>query len=154
MVANPDQTDSTDFGLIELEHTLSRLGRLLRRIRIPSSYLNRDIDINSFWQLSPLRQNKTMRPSEIAAQLALDNSTISRQLQKLEAQGLIERTIDPSDARAHLVTLTQDGAQILDIVSSARREMIATVISRWNENDISSLLFYLSKFTDELEAEL
>ena len=95
-----------------------------------------------------------MRPSEIAAQLALDNSTISRQLQKLEAQGLIQRTIDPSDARAHLITLTQDGAQILDIVSSGRREMIATVISRWNETDISSLLFYLSKFIDELEAEL
>lgn len=141
-----------DFGLIDLEMALARLGRILRRIRIPSAYLNRDIDINSFWQLSPLRSKKPLRPTEIASQLALDNSTISRQLQKLEAQGLVERTTDPTDARAHLIALTSDGEQILELVASARREMIAGVISHWEPEDVSSLLRYLARFTDELEA--
>lgn len=143
-----------DFGLIALEMALARLGRILRRIRIPSSYLNRDIDINSFWQLSPLRGKKALRPTEIATQLALDNSTISRQLQKLELQGLIQRTADPTDARAHLIALTHDGEQILELVASARREMIGGVISHWEPDDVTCLLHYLARFTNELEGEI
>ncbi len=146
--------DSKDQALIELEMTLARMGRVLRRIRIPSKYLNRDIDINSFWQLAPLRAKKALRPTEIASQLGLDNSTVSRQLQKLEAQGLVEREVDPSDARAQLIKLTADGEQILSLVASARREMIAGVISNWKDEDVAALLHYLTRLTEEMEAEL
>ncbi|CAG4934850.1 MarR family winged helix-turn-helix transcriptional regulator [Acidithrix sp. C25] len=142
---------TSDFGISDLDFALSRLGRSLRKIKIPSSFLNRDIDMNTFWQLSPLRSGVPLRPSEIANAIGLDSSTVSRALQKLEAQGLIERRIDPSDARAHLIALSAEGATVLEIVGNARREKIATVLSHWDKEEISTLLFYLTRLIEELE---
>ena len=138
----------------QLEEALARLGRTLRRIKIPNAYLKRDIDINTYWQLSPLRSREAMRPSELAAQLALDNSTVSRQLQRLEAQGLVERTNDPADARAQLIRLTGDGRHMLDIVSSARRGMIASAVAHWEVQDQECILRLISQLTNELESEI
>ncbi len=147
-----DKTDDPrDFGIVELEGALSRLGRALRKIKIPSTYLARDIDINSFWQLSPLKDNPVLRPSEIAIQLGLDNSTVSRYIQKLEKQNLVERREDPSDARAYLIALTADGRQVLDIAFQARRKKIELVVTHWNHDEISSLISLLVRFTNELE---
>lgn len=150
-MSQENQESPREFGIVELESVLARLGRALRKIKIPSALLSKDIDINSFWQLSPLRDNPVLRPTELAQQLGLDNSTVSRQLQKLEALKLVERKEDPSDARAHLIALTPDGRHILDVVAGARREKIASVLSHWNHDEILSLIFQLARLSDELE---
>lgn len=151
-MSEDNSNEARDFRIVELESALSRLGKALRKIKIPNTFLSRDIDINSFWQLAPLRDNSVLRPSEIALQLGLDSSTVSRNIQKLEKQNLVERREDPTDARAYLIALTDDGRQILDIVSQARRKKFESVLSHWDHDEISSLLYQLTRFTDELES--
>ena len=49
-----------------------------------------------------------VRTTDLAAALALKTSTISRHLARLEQLGLVQRTADPADARASLLTLSDD----------------------------------------------
>ncbi len=50
-----------------------------------------------------------LRPSALAEQLAIKAPTVTDSVSALVAKGLVERTRDPADARASLVTLTPAG---------------------------------------------
>ncbi len=52
--------------------------------------------------------------SELAERTGLDQSTLSRNLQVLEAAGLVEIAADERDARRRAVRLTDDGARRLE----------------------------------------
>lgn len=52
----------------------------------------------------------------LATRIGFDTSTIAGVIDRLEARGLVERTVDPSDRRARLVTPTPEGSQILAAV--------------------------------------
>jgi DNA-binding MarR family transcriptional regulator len=52
--------------------------------------------------------------SELAQRIGLDQSTLSRNLQVLEAAGLVEIAAGDKDARRRAVWLTQKGAQSLE----------------------------------------
>ncbi len=83
--------------------------------------------------------------------LGLDNSTVSRQLQKYENQGLVERRADPKDARASLVALSPIGRDLVNVVTQARRDKIGTVLNHWDQEAVSNLLYFLKQFIVELE---
>ena len=52
--------------------------------------------------------------SELAQRTGLDQSTLSRNLQVLEAAGLVEMAAGDKDARRRAVWLTEKGAQSLE----------------------------------------
>jgi DNA-binding MarR family transcriptional regulator len=52
------------------------------------------------------------RLNELAQQQACDPSTITTMVQRLERDGLLQRTVDPLDARARLVQLTPRGRKV------------------------------------------
>src|SRR6476660_10135947 len=58
-------------------------------------------------------------PSRVSVLAAADHSsqpTITTQLQRLEASGWVHRGSDPDDARATLVSLSEDGRAALESV--------------------------------------
>ncbi|MDA8277522.1 MAG: MarR family transcriptional regulator [Actinomycetota bacterium] len=151
MAEDRKDSDDASSSIAELEEAIARLGRALRKIKIDSPLLSREIDITTFWQLTPLRGDKVLRPSELATMLGLDNSTVSRQLQKYESQGLVERRADPKDARASLVALSPIGRDLVNVVTQARRDKIGTVLDHWDQEAVSNLLYFLKQFIVELE---
>ena len=79
----------------------------------------------------------------IAARTGLDQSTLSRNLRGLEAEGLVEITIVESDLRRRAVWLTETGARRLEAAIPVWRkanEKISRRISR-------SLVFQLAQET-------
>src|SRR5438445_12216293 len=62
------------------------------------------------------------RLTDLAAALWLDKSTVTRQVATLEAAGLAQRVPDPSDGRAALVGLTDQGRDVLSRVRRGRSE--------------------------------
>lgn len=64
----------------------------------------------------------TVRPADIGALIHMDNSTLSRNLERIRRQGWIEIAADDSDARAHPVRLTGKGRKVLECA-----------IPRWEE---------------------
>ncbi len=64
-------------------------------------------------------QGCTPNQLQLARQAGTDVKMTSQVLRKLEAKGLIERTVDPSDTRARRLRPTRDGARL------ARRAVVA-----------------------------
>lgn len=52
---------------------------------------------------------KQIKPSQLAETFATTRGNISHGISSLEGKGLLQRKIDPKDARAYLLTLTPSG---------------------------------------------
>ena len=69
---------------------------VLKLSRLPA---DEPVDKAGLAVLHETRRLGTFRPSDLAAEMRLDVSTISRHLRSLEQQGLVQRSADPDDAR-------------------------------------------------------
>jgi DNA-binding MarR family transcriptional regulator len=81
-------------------------------------------------------------PSRVSVLAAADHSsqpTVTTQLQRLEASGWVDRAADPDDARASLVSLSQDGVAALEGVRRARLDVLAPALGRLDENGLDRL---------------
>ena len=56
---------------------------------------------------------RSMRPSELAKRTVLSRSGVTRLLDRLERDGLVERTACPTDRRGALAALTPAGHEVL-----------------------------------------
>lgn len=58
--------------------------------------------------------DRRLRQVELAEQVLLSNSGLSRLIDRIEAKGLVERTSCPSDRRSFYIALTDEGARMLE----------------------------------------
>lgn len=119
----------------------SRRGKIHRRMDRAAYLIARTLD-----DAGPLSVN------EIAHRLALDGSTVTRQLTTMESRGFVTRSIHPDDGRAWIIALSADGLEEMRGVSAARRERFAAFLRGWNEHDIDELGRLLERFNDSMEA--
>ena len=94
-------------ALADLEDEFGALWQLTRaRARELAHLLHPRLDPTALPLISALGVSGPMRPSELVRQLHLDASTVSRQISAAQRLGLVDRTLDPGDARSRLVDLT------------------------------------------------
>lgn len=79
------------------------------------------------------------RPGDLAAELQIAPSVISRALASLERDGLIERRIDPTDARSFRVALTGLGRERLAERRTRIEAHINGVLDDWPDDDIVTM---------------
>lgn len=103
--------------------------------------------------LSSLKENSPVRLSDLANDLLLDISTVSRQARALEDRGLVTRTEDPDDRRAVRLELTPAGVAVLDDAWSRRKRWLAESLHDWTPPDRVALVAMLTRFADSLSAE-
>jgi DNA-binding MarR family transcriptional regulator len=81
--------------------------------------------------LVPLRGTQTgRRPTELAHELHLTASGVTRALLPLERRHIVERRRDPKDARASLAMLTPAGSELLDEALEAAGERATRLLRR------------------------
>jgi len=120
---------------------------VLRLSRLP---VDEPVDKAGLAVLHEMRRLGTVRPSDLAAQMRLDLSTISRHVRALEQQGLVERTADPDDARAQRISITGRGNGVLARVLGHRAATIGEAIAHWSEGDRGALSQLLRRLADDL----
>ena len=120
---------------------------VLRLARLP---VDEPVDKAGLAVLHETRRLGTIRPSDLAAQMRLDLSTISRHLHSLEKQGLIARTADPDDARAQRISITTSGADVLQRMMDHRAAVIREAIAHWPERDRADLRQLLRRLAEDL----
>ena len=120
---------------------------MLRLSRLP---VDQPVDKAGLAVLHESRRLGTVRPSDLAAQMHLDLSTISRHLRSLEKQGLVQRSADPDDARALRISITARGAEVLTKVSNHRARTIRDAIAHWPTGDRSALCQLLRRLAGDL----
>lgn len=129
------------------------IGRLSRAAigvesRLATTFTQHGLDSSSFDVLATLLRSGSpyrVTPAELAREAMISTSAVAQRLNRLEARGLIERTVNPSDGRGTLVTLTEAGRvsiehalpehlaterEILAPLSAAERATLARLLAR------------------------
>jgi MarR family transcriptional regulator for hemolysin len=78
-----------------------------------------------------------MRQKDLAASLAVDNSTVVRLLDALEAAGLVERRGDTADRRAKAIVVTKAGAATVARVEAVSRRLRQRLLAGLPERDLA-----------------
>ena len=89
--------------------------------------------------------------SELALRLGLDNSTLTRNIQKLEKMELVKRQLDNYDKRIHRVVLTKEGTALLVRIEERLEDKNATLLDKIDLDTQEHLLSVLEKLSWALE---
>jgi DNA-binding MarR family transcriptional regulator len=92
------------------------------------------------------------RTSVLAETMRLDQSTVSRHVRALEQLGLVERTGDPDDRRAALLSLTPAGKERLAAIIAERRAIFSSATAGWSDDDRAQLAGFIDRTARLLEA--
>jgi DNA-binding MarR family transcriptional regulator len=113
------------------------VGRLYRQFR-----QNQDGELTPS-QLSNLVTIETYGPlrlGELAEREGVAPGTLSRGIDLLEARGLVNRIVDPSDRRAMLVGVTETGGKLLQALRETRTARFAQRIELLDERQRTVLV--------------
>ncbi|MGH3329455.1 MAG: MarR family winged helix-turn-helix transcriptional regulator [Streptomycetales bacterium] len=136
---------AVDPALTDLATALFSVMRRLRQLQTHDP-----IDRASIGALLVLSDRGDMRPSEVAAELGLDLSTVSRHFRALGEAGYIARRDDPQDRRACLLTLTAGGREVLQECRRRRTAVVSTAVAAWADDDRRALTDLLARLSDDL----
>jgi DNA-binding MarR family transcriptional regulator len=132
------------------------IGLMLRRGRAISARLagelHPELDGAAYGLLALLQDAGPLRASDLVARLGLDKSTVSRQVSQLVGLGLVERTADPDDGRAQVLTPSAEGAARLERIRTARRARWERDLGDWPTGDVATLAQLLSRLNRVGEA--
>ncbi len=104
------------------------------------------LDRASYSLLNILAQADCMRLSDLAQRQGTDVSTVSRQVRHCEEAGLVLRKEHPSDQRAVLLALTNEGRDALARLRRVREELFAEIMSSWSEEDRHDFARLLTRY--------
>jgi DNA-binding MarR family transcriptional regulator len=104
--------------------------------------------------LALLGTGQPMRVSELAEQLDVERSTVSRRVGQLIDQGLVVRSVDEKDHRAALLSLTLPGQRALARIRDAWHQTLLDLTDGWRARDRAETTSRLSRLADGLETLL
>lgn len=123
-----------------------RVGRRMRQ-RLPGE----ELEFSLIALLKTLAHRGALRLTDLAGDLDLDASTVSRHVRTLEERGLVARTTDPDDGRATRLALTDEGRERLEAGASRRRALIAELLEDWTPEDRETLRRLLTRLADDVQ---
>ncbi len=92
-----------------------------------------------------VRGHEQVSIKEITETLCLAKSTMTSICKRLEAQGLIARSVSPQDRRSALLTLTTAGAAVIERHEEFERIVYAHVFTGLEENERRELIRLLKQ---------
>ena len=139
MAANEEDLQTVVFAL-------SRIGENMRRAQ------GKAIDPTRQAILQQAATKGQVRPSEIAAELSVHQSSIARQTRSLEDAGHVSVAADPQDRRSCLISLTDEGwAEVRRLIATGI-DRFATFVADWSEEDVHTLATLLVRLEDSAAA--
>jgi len=85
------------------------------------------------------------RPSDIANELGVHQSTITRQVRGLQDAGYVEISADPDDGRSCFISLTGTGCQELKRLAEFGLSRFALFVADWDAEEVRILGRLLAK---------
>jgi DNA-binding MarR family transcriptional regulator len=94
------------------------------------------------------------RQEDIAECLMLDKGTIARTLQRLERKEIIERTINESDQREKVITVTEKGYTVRGVCTDLVRIWHELMFSGISEEEMEAFALVTEKIARNVSADL
>lgn len=147
MAVTEDQANSVFLGLL-------RVQKLLVAAKHTAPRLEDGVDVTAYPVLFVVAGAGTVRISELATTLHNDVSTVSRQVSSLVSTGHLEKSADPSDGRAWVVSLTEHGSKALARIQASRAAWFQGLLADWDGPVTTEFVTRLGELGDALDANL
>ncbi|MEU5429752.1 MarR family transcriptional regulator [Streptomyces olivoreticuli] len=109
------------------------------------------LPLGDYTLLAQISHGGPVRLSVLAEAMEVDKSTLTPPAKRLEEQGLIERSPDPTDGRAQLVKVTRAGRLAITKLWKARARAVAELMTDWDAPDVAYLADSLEALADEIK---
>ena len=136
-VDTADDLDVVELELLKLVRHLETFGR--------KSSLYQEVDRAGYLALRTLDGLGPSCINDLAQQLHLDSSTVTRQVGVLESDGLVTRHVDPDDGRSWLIDLTSRGRKAMRTVERGRQHAIDSMLRGWPTEEVHDLARMITK---------
>jgi DNA-binding MarR family transcriptional regulator len=149
MRLRPDD-DLTSLGVV---HSLIWSGRLaeelLERTAIASGLRRR----GDYEVLALLRraEPELLTPLQVAQQLQTSQSGMTGKLDRLERQGLVQRTPDPEDRRAIRLGITDSGRNLIDKAFTTSLSVYQSMLNEFSPTEVKNFEALLEKLLTRLD---
>ncbi|MFC4782984.1 MarR family winged helix-turn-helix transcriptional regulator [Nocardioides sp. MAHUQ-72] len=131
------------------------VGVMIRRIRRVlwerARGVHPDLQPSGYLMLAYLADHGATRGSGVAEALAIDKGAVSRQLHHLVELGLADRTPDPDDGRATLVSASADAVERITSVTEERRRWLDERLGDWTDAELSDFATVLGRYNAALD---
>lgn len=132
----------------------TEVGVLIRRVRRVigerARLVHPSLQPASYLILTTIAQDQPVRASAISELFDVDKGAISRQVRHLVDLGLLTHEKDPADARASLLSLTDEARTRLADVTEHRQKQLGEKLSDWSDEALSSFVAELSRYNASL----
>ncbi|MGW4895077.1 MarR family winged helix-turn-helix transcriptional regulator [Kitasatospora sp. NPDC004240] len=148
---SPQATDRTDPVHTQLQYHLAVFARRMEQVRSSGGGVGA-LDRAAYLLLDRLERHGPANVKALAEALAVDSSTVTRQVAPLVADGLVGRVQDPADRRAVRLALTALGAGRLAEVRAGRAELARRLVAGWPPEEQRAFCALLARFNDSMES--
>lgn len=140
-----------------VDAALSRIVRALTREKVHRSRLaeaGKSLSATDMWLLGYLAEHTSVRLTDLALWQSVDKSTITMQVKRLVAAGLVQRAVDERDRRAARVSLTPRGADVLEENREQARRYLCQLIGTWSPAERDALAQSVTRLADAVDASV
>lgn len=81
----------------------------------------------------------TLTPSALSTMLMMSRAGMTNRIDRLEAAGLVERSLDPADRRSFRITLTGRGREVVDAALTDNAANLARIIACLDPGEAEAL---------------
>jgi DNA-binding MarR family transcriptional regulator len=112
----------------------------------PIMHQQEGLELSEYFLLKHISEDNDS-PSEIAEHLQIPAHGISRKLDNLQKQGLINRSLDPEDARKRILQITDQGRNTLSAAQKIMNREVNQMLSKLSSEELELLLKLLGKLS-------
>ncbi|MFD4573035.1 MarR family winged helix-turn-helix transcriptional regulator [Streptomyces sp. NPDC058417] len=131
------------------------LGTLLKRStrlglhRALTQGMGEAVDELTYPVLSGLARSGPSTAADLAPEVGLDRSGVTRRASRLEEAGLVRREPDPADRRGTLLVLTEEGERAVGTLRARLSDRIADSLASWPQDEAAAFARSLRRFVDD-----
>ncbi|MCQ8118796.1 MarR family winged helix-turn-helix transcriptional regulator [Methylomonas rosea] len=158
MIRNPKdktslKTSDTEESKQWSHEVLKQFRLIFKAVQQHSQWVETHCGVTSaqLWALWELSKNPGLKVTELAKAMSIHHSTASNMLDKLAKKGLIMRERVSQDQRVVTLTLTQEGSELLNQVSSPPQGILQHALFDLPENVLKSLAKNLDLLVKEMK---
>ncbi|MCK1796593.1 MarR family transcriptional regulator [Streptomyces sp. XM4193] len=106
------------------------------------------IDEVTYPVISGLARRGSCTSAELAQDVSVDRSVVSRRATTLEHYGFLARTTDPRDSRGTLLVLTPRGQEAVTVMRERLASLIGDYLAEWSEEEVAVFVKIFRRFVE------
>jgi len=143
-------------NLLRIEAAMVELGRMTRSGRADRLRCERaGVEVTGAAQrlIYYLMENGPLRLSELARRTETDPGILTRQVNVIERQGLVERLPDPTDRRATLLRMSPRGRRVAQKLREVQDEVLGGQLADWSPGDLERAAALMERLIRDVRPE-